>query len=203
VDEKEIDDPAASKPEGWDDIPKQIHDTQASKPADWDTELDGEWEAPLIDNPEYKGEWKATRISNPAYKGEWVHPKIENPDYKDDETIGKFESNKYLGIEIWQVKAGTIFDNFLVTDDLATAKTWAQKTVKAQEGEKAAYQKDKDDKAKEAAEKKESSGGADGEAEVDIDELDSLLDEKLHSRGDDYEGEDEGEDDHDEDHDEL
>merc|ERR1711865_961077 len=39
--------------------PKQINDPAASKPEDWDDEDDGEWEAPMIDNPEYKGEWKA------------------------------------------------------------------------------------------------------------------------------------------------
>lgn len=28
---------------------------KAKKPDDWDDEEDGEWEAPMIDNPEYKG----------------------------------------------------------------------------------------------------------------------------------------------------
>lgn len=41
---------------------------QASKPDDWDDEEDGEWEAPLIDNPEFKGEWKPKMIPNPDYK---------------------------------------------------------------------------------------------------------------------------------------
>jgi len=139
VDQKEIDDPNAVKPEGYDDIPKQISDPNAAKPDDWDTELDGEWEAPLIDNPEYKGEWKAPKTPNPAYKGEWVHPKIDNPDYSDDKEIYAFDSNKYVGIEIWQVKSGTIFDNVLVTDDETVAKEWAAKFEKTKEGEKAAY----------------------------------------------------------------
>ncbi len=69
VDEQEIPDPEAKKPEGWDDIPKQIADPEAKKPDDWDDELDGEWEPPMIDNPEYKGEWAAPTIKNPAYKG--------------------------------------------------------------------------------------------------------------------------------------
>ena len=30
--------------------------------------MDGEWEPPQIDNPEYKGEWKPKQIDNPAYK---------------------------------------------------------------------------------------------------------------------------------------
>lgn len=50
----EIDDPEEKKPDGYDEIPKQIVDPEASKPDDWDEESDGEWEAPMIDNPEYK-----------------------------------------------------------------------------------------------------------------------------------------------------
>merc|ERR1712177_148641 len=59
VDDAKMDDPEDEKPEGWDDIPKQIDDPEAEKPEDWDDEADGEWEPPMIDNPEYKGEWKA------------------------------------------------------------------------------------------------------------------------------------------------
>ena len=43
----------------------------------------GEWEAPMIDNPEYKGEWTVKRISNPAYKGVWEAKKIANPEFVD------------------------------------------------------------------------------------------------------------------------
>jgi len=171
VDEKDIVDSEAVKPEGWDDIPKQIPAPAGTRPADWDTDLDGEFEAPYIDNPEYKGEWKAPRIPNPSYKGEWVHPMIPNPEYFDDESIGKFESNKYVGIEIWQVKSGTIFDNFLVTDDEHTAKAWAEKTLKTQVGEKAAQKKEKEEKAKEAA---ESGKPIDEEGEEDMEGFEEL-----------------------------
>jgi len=162
VDQKEIVDPSAEKPAGWDDIPKQIRDPDAVKPEDWDQDLDGEWEAPLIDNPEYKGEWKAPKIKNPAYQGEWVHPKIANPDYKEDPEIYAFESNKFIGIEIWQVKSGTIFDNILVTDDVDVAKEWAEKTIKQKEGEKQMH-----DKAEEAKPTETPDEDVD-----DIDELD-------------------------------
>jgi calreticulin len=137
VDEKKIDDPTATKPEGWDDIPAQIVDQDATKPDDWDDELDGTWEAPLIDNPDYKGEWKAPKIDNPDYKGEWVHPLIDNPDYYDDDSIYSYESNKYVGFEIWQVKAGTIFDHILVTDDLELASKEATRIMGLIEKEKA------------------------------------------------------------------
>jgi len=73
VDESDMPDPTDTKPDGWDDVPKQIRDPEATQPEDWDSDLDGDWEAPLIDNPEYKGDWKAKRIPNPNYKGPWIH----------------------------------------------------------------------------------------------------------------------------------
>jgi len=57
VDERMIDDPEDKKPEGWDSISAEISDPDATKPDDWDDDLDGEWEAPKIPNPEYKGAW--------------------------------------------------------------------------------------------------------------------------------------------------
>ena len=76
VDDEMMDDPDDAKPAGWDDIPAQIADPDATKPDDWDDEDDGEWEAPMVDNPEYQGEWAPKRVANPAYKGEWK-PKQE------------------------------------------------------------------------------------------------------------------------------
>jgi len=153
VDKKDIPDPSAVKPEGWDSIPKQVSDSEAVKPEDWDSDLDGDWEPPMIDNPAYKGEWKAPVIPNPDYKGEWIHPKIPNPDYAVDDQIYAFDSNKYVGIEIWQVKSGTIFDNILVTDDVDVAKEWATKTLTQEEGEKKAHEKAKEEESKEAEKK--------------------------------------------------
>jgi len=149
VDKKDIPDPSATKPEGWDKTPKKIKDPEASRPEDWDSELDGEWEAPLIDNPDYKGEWKAPLIPNPDYKGEWVHPKIPNPAFQEDKTIGMYDSNKYIGIEVWQVKSGTIFDNFLVTDDVNIAKEWAEKSIKLQQKEKELHEANKEEEPEE------------------------------------------------------
>merc|ERR1712055_147149 len=120
---KKIKDPEASKPEDW-EKPEHIADPDASKPEDWDDEMDGEWEPPMIDNPDYKGEWKPRQIDNPDYKGPWVHPEIDNPEYNEDEakTIAKFDEVCKLGFDLWQVKSGTIFDNIIITDDPAVAK---------------------------------------------------------------------------------
>jgi len=125
-DNKFIDDPEDVKPEGYDEIAKEIVDPEASKPEDWDDELDGDWEAPIVPNPDFKGPWRAKQIENPKYQGEWVHPLIDNPEYKAVDDLYSFPSFEAIGIEIWQVKAGSIFDNFLITDDedlAATART--------------------------------------------------------------------------------
>merc|ERR1712178_333113 len=149
VDEAEIDDPEDKKPAGYDDIPAKIADPKAKKPDDWDDESDGTWEAPQIDNPEFKGAWKAKRIKNPAYKGIWAPKKIANPAYVDDDQLYSYDSFAFVGIDIWQVKSGTIFDNLLITDDVAYAKEHAEKTWKAQkDGEKAAKEKADEEKRK-------------------------------------------------------
>ena len=55
-------------------------------------------------------------------QGVWVHPEIDNPEYAPDATIGKYDESCIIGFDLWQVKAGTIFDNVLITDDAEEAK---------------------------------------------------------------------------------
>jgi len=137
VDEKKIPDPAEKKPEGHDDIPKQIPDSEAEKPDDWDNEDDGEWEPPMVDNPEYKGEWTPTMVENPDYKGEWVHPMVANPDFKDDKDLYKVcDPCDTVGFELWQVKAGSIFDDIVVTDSADEAKASGDKVMEKAKKEK-------------------------------------------------------------------
>merc|ERR1711990_1175748 len=123
------------KPDDWVEE-KRIVDPDAKKPDDWDDEEDGEGEAPMKDNPEYKGEWNAKRISNPAYKGFWEQKKIANPEYEDDDNLYKFADFGFLGFDLWQVKGGTIFDNIILTDDVAKADVLAQKWKELSEFEK-------------------------------------------------------------------
>merc|ERR1711881_178440 len=130
VDNAKMDDPEDSKPEDW-DKPEHIADPDATKPDDWDDEMDGEWEPPQIDNPEYKGEWKPKQIDNPDYKGAWVHPEIDNPEYEEDSTLYAFDSFCGIGFDLWQVKSGTIFDNVLITDDVEAAKKQGEDLWKA------------------------------------------------------------------------
>jgi len=125
------------------------------KPEDWDDEMDGEWEAPQIDNPEYKGDWKPKQIDNPKYKGPWVHPEIDNPDYKSDSNLYLFKDIGSLGFDLWQVKSGTIFDNILITDDPAYAKKYAEQTWKVTvEGEKKMKDRQDEVERKQAEEQK-------------------------------------------------
>jgi len=159
VDEATIDDPADTKPTGWDDTPKQIPDPEAEKPEDWDDEADGAWEAPLIANPEYKGEWKAKKIPNSAYKGVWVHPEIDNPDYSEDNTLYRYSDIGSVGIDVWQVKSGTIFDNIFIGDSVSEAEAFLAETYTAnKQSEKDAFEaaekskKDEEEAARKAAE---------------------------------------------------
>lgn len=138
----------AVKPEGWlDDEPDMIPDPEAEKPGDWDDELDGDWEAPLvenpactsapgcgawnrptIDNPNYKGKWYPALINNPNYKGKWKPQKINNPDYFNDETPWKMAPIAAVGIELWSMSDNIYFDNLVITDDIGLADAYATET---------------------------------------------------------------------------
>lgn len=127
-DREYIDDPDANKPEGYDNIPAEIPDPKAKKPDDWEEEDDGIWKAPKIPNPAYKGPWKAKKIKNPNYKGKWKTPWVDNPEFEDDPDLYVFKPLKYVGIEVWQVKAGSVYDNILVCDDPQYAREVAEET---------------------------------------------------------------------------
>ncbi|KAG0450885.1 hypothetical protein HPP92_026451 [Vanilla planifolia] len=183
-DEKEyIPDPDDKKPEGYDDIPKEIPDTDAKKPEDWDDEEDGEWTPPTIPNPEYKGAWKQKKIKNPNYKGKWKAPMIDNPDFSDDPDLYVFPNLKYVGIELWQVKSGTLFDNVLITDDAEYAKKVAEETWgKHKDAEKAAF--DEAEKKKEEEEKANEKNDID-DIDDDDDDADDTDAEDSHEKDDD------------------
>ena len=87
-----------------------IPDPEAEKPEDWDDEEDGDWDAPLVRNPNcdevsgcgpwtkptkpnpaFKGKWTAPLVDNPLYKGIWAPRKIANPDYYEDKTPANLE----------------------------------------------------------------------------------------------------------------
>jgi len=177
VDTAKIDDPEDTKPEDW-EKPEHIADPDATKPEDWDDEMDGEWEPPMIDNPEYKGEWKPRQIDNPDYKGPWVHPEIDNPEYNEDEakTIGKYDEVCKLGFDLWQVKSGTIFDNIMITDDPEAAKKAGEDLWAVT---KDAEKKMKDEQDEEERKKAEAEAKTDeAEDDEDLDDIEEDEDEE-------------------------
>nr|XP_028957346.1 calreticulin-3-like isoform X2 [Malus domestica] len=115
-----IDDPNYIKPEGYDSIPREIPDPKAKQPEEWDDEENGLWKAPKIPNPAYKGPWRPKKIKNPNYKGKWKIPWIDNP--------------------VWQVKAGSVFDNILICDDPDYAKQVVEEVFANREAEKDAFE---------------------------------------------------------------
>merc|ERR1719234_1230694 len=145
---KQILDETAVKPSGWlDDEPDMIPDPEAVRPEDWDDEMDGDWEAalienpacsgapgcgpwsrPMIDNPEYKGKWFAPMINNPGYKGKWKPRLIPNPDYYHDPTPSKMTPIGGIGIELWTMSDSIYFDNILITDSMGLADQLARET---------------------------------------------------------------------------
>jgi len=171
VEDSMMDDPEDKKPDEW-VTEKRIVDAAAKKPDDWDDEEDGEWEAPMIDNPEFKGEWSVKRISNPAYVGFWEAKKIDNPEYEDDNSVYKFADFGFIGFDLWQVKGGTIFDNVIVCDDKADADAFAAKWKALNEHEKA-------EKAKEESSKKEEVKKTEDEADDDDDAEDKKESEDM------------------------
>ncbi|XP_015886601.3 calreticulin-3 [Ziziphus jujuba] len=139
-DREYIDDPDDVKPEGYDSIPAEIPDPKTKEPDDWDDEENGIWRAPKIPNPAYKGPWKRKKIKNPNYKGKWKIPWIDNPEFEDDPDIYVLKPIKYVGIEVWQVKAGSVFDNILICDDPQYAKQVVDDIFASREVEKDAFE---------------------------------------------------------------
>ncbi|KAJ6737703.1 CALRETICULIN AND CALNEXIN [Salix viminalis] len=85
-------------------------------------------------------------------------------DYKDDPELYVYPSLRYVGIELWQVKSGTLFDNVLVSDDPEYAKQLAEETWgKQKDAEKAAFEEAEKKKVEEEA--GEDAAGSDAEDE--------------------------------------
>jgi len=101
------------------DKPEHIPDPDAKQPEDWDEEMDGEWEPPMIDNPEYKGEWLPKQIDNPNYSGVWVHPMIDNPEYEADDQLYSYEDFGVIGLDLWQVRNPLLALDLSITHKIA------------------------------------------------------------------------------------
>merc|ERR1712051_1178487 len=115
------------------------------------------------------GDWHVKRISNPAYKGVWEAKKIANPEFVDGDALGQYADFGFIGFDLWQVKGGTIFDNVIITDDVAEADAFAKKWKALSEHEKTKKQEE-DDIKKAEADKKAEQDSSDDDDDDDEDE---------------------------------
>jgi calreticulin len=110
-----INDPKQKKPLTWVDQ-QRMHDPEDVQPETWDEAVDGVFVPRVIDNPAYIGEWQHPQIKNPKYVAKAYNDKNKH------KGVGQLAVG-FVGTEVWQVKAGSVFDNILITDDLAAAVT--------------------------------------------------------------------------------
>ncbi|KAM5308653.1 calreticulin-3 isoform 3-T3 [Glossophaga mutica] len=150
-----------NKPQDWE---KHFLDASASKPSDWNHELDGDWQASLLQKPPYQDDLKPEGID----KDVWLHQKMKNTKYLLEYDLSEFENIGAIGLELWQVRSGTIFDNFLITDDEEYAENFGKATwgeTKGPEREMDAIQaKEEMKKAREEDEEELLMGKFDGKA---------------------------------------
>lgn len=168
VDQSEMPDADDVKPEGYDDVAEEVPDPDATKPDDWDDEDDGEWEPPMVDNPDYEGPWSQKRIPNPDYKGPWEHPMVANPDFVQDEKMFAVcdETCTHVGFELWQVTSGVIFDDIIITDSLEEAQKYAEDVFfPKKEAEQQSYDDEKAENAKAEEEDEDGDEDSDDESE--------------------------------------
>lgn len=162
-DRRRIPDPKDTKPDGWDQ-PEFVTDTEARRPDDWDEEADGEWVAPTKANPAFRGEWRPRTMENPEYKGAWEARRIPNPDFVEDLSVGVFRDIGVVAIDVWQVKSGTVFSDFLITDDAQLAAEEAAALVERAKKERSVKEK-VDDEEMDKMKKEESSPDEESELE--------------------------------------
>jgi calnexin len=142
-------------PEDWlVDEPRFIPDPDAKQPDEWDEEILGEWEAPtianpkceaaagcgeyeppLIENPNYKGKWVPPKIQNPAYQGDWKPRQIPNPEYYEDpDPYGKFPPIVGAGFELWIVSKDAAFGNVYIGTDEKLLRKWNEDHFREKHG---------------------------------------------------------------------
>jgi calreticulin len=120
-----------------------------------------------------------------------VHPEIDNPDYVEYKDVYKYDSIAGVGIEIWQVKAGTIFDNIIVTDSVSEAEEFLAETYKAgKDKEKAMFdeiekkkREEEENQRKKVEEEREKQDKKKKEEEEDDEDEDDEDDDKLKKKG--------------------
>jgi calreticulin len=103
----------------------------------------------------------------------------DNPEYNADDAkdIGKYAENCKIGLDLWQVKSGTIFDNMMITDDPAAAKA-AGEALWAVTKDAEKKMKDEQDEVERAKAEAEAGDKVDPDDE-DLDDIDDEEDEPM------------------------
>ncbi|KAI0979867.1 hypothetical protein GJ496_001953 [Pomphorhynchus laevis] len=78
--------------------------------------------------------------NNPDYRGPWIAKQIPNPEYVEDHTIGIFKDIGLIGTDVRRVMSGTIFGDFLITDDVDLARQAADAIVETLKKERTVEQ---------------------------------------------------------------
>ncbi|XP_007183634.1 calreticulin-3 [Balaenoptera acutorostrata] len=123
---------ASAESEDWDQATegksqawkKHFLDASASTPSDWNSELDGDRQAPMLQKPPHQDGLRPEGIDRDV----WLHQKMKNTNYLTEYDLSEFENIGAIGLELWQVRSGTIFDNFLITDDEEYAENFGKAT---------------------------------------------------------------------------
>merc|ERR1711976_1011946 len=112
---------------------------------------------------------------------------IANPDYKEDPELYAYDSWGAIGLDLWQVKSGTIFDNFLINDDIDAALAEAKAVIEASRSGEEAAKKEIDDAEEAAAKEAED----DDDEDLDEEDIDDEEDEDDDFEDDEFDGHDE------------
>nr|XP_021524536.1 calreticulin-3 [Aotus nancymaae] len=141
---------------------KKLIRCKVSALSDWNGELDGDWQAAMLHKPPCQDGLKPKGIDRDI----WLHHKMKNTNYLTQYDLSEFEDIGAIGLELWQVRSGTIFDNFLITDDEEYADNFGKATwgeTKGPEREMDAIQaKEEMKKAREEEEEELQSGQSNG-----------------------------------------
>ena len=71
---------------------------------------------------------KYSQVDNPDYLGVWAPKKIPNPNFFTDDQPHAMAPIGGLGIELWTMQDGILFDNILIANDASVASALAAKT---------------------------------------------------------------------------
>merc|ERR1711981_423906 len=107
-------------------------------------------------------------------------------EYEEDKSLYAFDSFCGIGFDLWQVKAGTIFDNVLITDDVEVAKKQGDELWKATSEAEKKMKEIQDEEEKKKADEEAKNSEPEDDEDADDEDFD---DEEPDDEKDDAEAE--------------